>query len=138
MNIKPFTALATAIALLASIGSAEARPYPDRVGVCSTFKGDTKLSSDICLISYWTAVGARERTLKTPTQTYVASENDIKDDVILTLNGVKAESYHRHAAFLNVLSEYDDESGWNAVSAADEEDELFYCYKSKGVDVCYN
>ncbi len=124
--------------LLGSITTANARPYPDRVGVCSTFKGEKKLSSDICLISYWTAVGGRERTLKTATKTYVASENDVKDSVILTLNGIKAESYYRHAAFLNVLSEDDDASGWNAVTAAYEEEELFYCYKSKGVDVCYN
>ena len=124
--------------LLSSITTANARPYSDRVGVCSTFKGDTKLSSDVCLISYWTAVGGRERTLKTATKTYVASENDVKDDVILTLNGIKAESYYRHAAFLNVLSEDDDASGWNAVTAAYEEGELFYCYKSKGVDICYN
>ena len=124
--------------LFSSITTTNARPYPDRVGVCSTFKGETKLSSDICLISYWTAVGGRERTLKTATKTYVASENDVKDDVILTLNGIKAESYYRHAAFLNVLNEDDDASGWNAVTAAYEEGELFYCYKSKGVDICYN
>ena len=124
--------------LFSSITTANARPYPDRVGVCSTFKGETKLSSDICLISYWTAVGGRERTLKTATNSYVTSENDVKDDVILTLNGIKAESYYRHAAFLNVLSEDDDASGWNAVTAAYEEEELFYCYKSKGVDICYN
>lgn len=125
----------TAIILIAGmVGTAEARPYPDKAGVCATFKNNELVSRDLCLIGVWTALGGRGAYVKTFDKVYDIKElDDTKGVPTLTVNKAKAKRYYRHSGFFNIITEDEAEQ-----LSESEEGGLLLCYKSSTTDICHS
>ncbi|WP_169393527.1 MULTISPECIES: hypothetical protein [Psychrobacter] len=131
-------------ALITSVTAAQARPYPDYAGVCTTFKGDNVVSKDVCVVSFSEGAGGKLTVLKTFNKTYSIDaierrgsgnydSDDINDSFKFTINGeASSGEYYRHASFYNKVS-VDELEQLNEL-----EEEYLYCYKSKSVDICHS
>ena len=130
MKLKILTAITLLTCL---VGTADARPYPDKAGVCASFKNNELVSRDLCLIGVWTATGGRGVYVKTFDKVYDIREiDDSKGNPTLTLNNAKAKRYYRQSGFFNTVSE--DE----AQRLSDSDDGLLFCYKTSTTDICHS
>ncbi|MEQ8384317.1 MAG: hypothetical protein RH949_18350 [Coleofasciculus sp. A1-SPW-01] len=107
---------------------AEARPYPDSLGICYLFQGDILDLIQPCVISQGYGTGEHYTILhwsngkKTTILTNVLTEQHA-----VTVDGEKAESYIR------------DSSWYNRVEQPDSDDDLIFCERILATDnsVCY-
>jgi len=107
---------------------AEARPYPDSLGICYLFQGDMLDLIQPCVISQGYGTGEHYTILhwsngkKTTILTNVLTEQHA-----VTVDGEKAESYTR------------DSSWYNLVDKPDSDDDLIFCERILATDnsICY-
>lgn len=124
--------------LFGSVTTANARPYPDKAGVCIIFKGDTVLTKDVCVVSPSEGAGGKTTILKTFDKSYrveAEERSDPKSDELndvfkFTVNGEVAEGeYYRNASFYHI---------GDIRTFIELEEDYLYCYKTKSVDICHS
>lgn len=124
--------------LFGSVTIANARPYPDKAGICITFKGDTVLTKDVCVVSPSEGAGGKTTNLKTFNKSYrieaeeraTRKSDEINDVFKFTVNGEAAKGeYYRNASFYHI----DDID-----TLIELEEDYLYCYKTKSVDICHS
>ncbi|WP_339096067.1 hypothetical protein ACINK0_11995 [Deinococcus sp. VB343] len=85
------------------VGSALARPNPDRLGICYVF-GANKLSTRApCVVGSGYGAGAQYLNLTIEGQEYYAEFPNLRPDMTPTLNGKLALEYERDTSFLGIL-----------------------------------
>ena len=119
--------------LLASLSS-NARPYPDKVGVCYEFKGDTPSKMDTCIISITDGAGGTSTVLRLQNKRYeiegIESENSSsRYSYKYTVNGVSAKSYYRNASFYDIA---------DPEVLFENDEPALYCFKTSSLDLCHN
>ena len=120
--------LAIAAALAALSPAAEARPYPDRLGICYQFKNGEFASRAPCVISTGYGAGAQYMTLTFNGKEYYAEYPNIRPNMPPTLDDKPALEYRRDTSFLDILK-----------GKALEGEEYMSCIKTKDgkLDLCY-
>jgi len=89
--------------LLLFVSTAQARPYPERLGICYGFRGDQMFLHAPCIISSGYGAGAQYESLTVDkTDFYIEYPNN-KPNLPPTVNGKTAVSYRRDASFFQVL-----------------------------------
>lgn len=126
---KNFTmaAVCAAIGLLSVSIPAQAKPYPDELGICYGFNDDELQSADVCLIQSASGIGEQYTTLQWNQKTYDILSNGSK----YLLNDSDAVFYLRDAAFYQPLSD-------SEVLSIDDGEPVLFCYKSRSLDICHN
>lgn len=120
----------TVIGLLMAAEQVGARPYPDQVGVCYVFQGDTITKTQSCVISAGYGTGEHYTTLTWPDGSKTEIwENWATDPHPVTLNDEPAESYTRDDVwFAHITEPQQDDSGKVFCTQA-RGSATSYCYK---------
>lgn len=114
---------------LALISGAEARPWPDQLGICYVMKDGQLASRQPCVVSTGYGAGGNYTSLSFGGKSYTIERSTMTAKETATLNEAAATEYLRENAFFNIVSSKE------ATSRADEE--LLWCAKSRYIDLCY-
>lgn len=104
--------------------SAEARPYPDEVGICYEFKHKKLSQKSLCIISHGYGAGSSYTNIQIANEDYFFETNTMTEETFYKDESV--EHYLRHNGFYHKISEVDSSN------------EHIYCYKSASIDLCHN
>lgn len=124
--MKRLLAVALGFGLLVS--TAQARPNPDRLGICYQFKNGELATRAPCVISSGYGAGAQYTTLTFNNREYYAEYPNIRPNMPPTLDDKPALEYRRDTSFLDILK-----------GKAIEGEEYMSCIKTKDgkLDLCY-
>lgn len=129
-----FKKLILLCAVLTLSTAVHARPYPDKVGVCYEFKGDTPSKMDTCIISITDGAGGTSTTLRLLNKRYdiegIETANSVdRYGYKYTVNGVSAKSYYRNASFYDIA---------DPEVLFENDEPALYCFKTSSLDLCHN
>lgn len=106
---------------------AEARPYPDSLGICYLFQDDVLDLIQPCVISQGYGTGEQYTILHWSNGKKTTILINVTEQHGVTVDGEKAESYIR------------DSSWYNRVEQPDSDDDVIFCERILATDnsVCY-
>lgn len=119
--------------MVLGIHSANARPNPDRLGICYVFSGDEVSQKAPCIIASGYGAGGSYVGLEFNHKSHVFETSTMpEDDGKTTYEDKPVRQYIRHAGFYHVISDDELESV--------EPDDMLYCYRTrdKKLDICHN
>jgi hypothetical protein len=89
----------------ALLSTVDARPFPDRLGICYGFRGDQMFLHSPCIIGTGYGAGAQYMTLTVEKTVFAIEYPNLRPNQPPTLNGKPAISYKRDASFYQVLKD---------------------------------
>lgn len=112
--------------------NANARPYPDKLGVCYFFSGNKLKQKTPCVVAAGYGAGAMYTSLQIGKRNYYFETNTMTEDGQTTYKGKPVHEYTRDASFYRVLTDKELETA--------ENEELLFCYRTrdKKLDICYS
>ncbi len=118
--------------MVLGIHSGNARPYPDRLGICYVFVGDEVSQKAPCIIASGYGAGSSYVGLEFNHKNYVFETSTMSEDGKTTYEDKPVRQYVRHAGFYHVIGDDELESV--------EPDDMLYCYRTrdKKLDICHN
>ena len=90
--------------LLLLFSTAQARPFPDRLGICYGFRGEALFLQAPCVISTGYGTGAQYVSLHVDKTSFYIEYSTEQRNTPPTINGRPAIAYQRDASFYQVLN----------------------------------
>ena len=114
--------------------NANARPYPDQLGICYFFSGDKLKQKKPCVIATGYGAGSMYTSLEVGKKEYTFTTNTMIENEETTYNDKPVYVYSRLMGFYRELSDDDVKSGVYEYS------DLLPCYRTqdKKLDICYS